>query len=748
MKKRNVLVVNKKPIQPSKIYDLILQSVKDIESELQSVSNDAKLDYAKQQAVNIIKNFRTSKIDPSIKELKENQEWDIFTIAFYGETNAGKSTIIESLRIYFQEKTKLETQNKFHEILNKYENKAKEIKQDISNTIFSIHQSKIKYDTITAKFETRKEEIETKILNLQNLDIEKKEKSHWYRFISFLNFNSIKKDIANLERSHKEEETRLQDELKKINDEKEFGEKNLANFENLLRKLHEENIPILHDLSDGQIIGDGRSDFTQQTTHYFFTHKEQKFAILDVPGIEGKESVVIDEIKSAVKKAHAVFYVTSNPAPPQKGDDGKKGTLERIKEHLGSQTEVYTIFNKRINNPRELEKPLIDEDVYLSLEVLDTKLKEVMGGNYIGHKKLSAKVSFLALAECLAPALKTKEEKNKFLNKFTKDDLLEKALFVDFINFLTNDLVIDTRIKIKKSNFNKANEVLKELIGLLISVSKQNLEPLHKQLSKELQDVTDNLNNTVQATKKRMNSEVEKAMRNFENKTRKIIYSDIDANISDDSFKNKLESTIKTQYEQIQEDLPIGLEKELHKFQDEINEVMENFNRRVNNTFQEFRNMCFDTKDSEFKIDLKLNNGIDGMGVMGSLAGAGGLAYAAITAGNSWNPLGWAMFAIGVATVLIGFGKSIYDFFSVKHKREQQYESANENIDRIAEEIRRSILEKLDSSFLEFEKTTEEIVKNLASGVEQVTKANEYITDANIKLMQLSKNIQIEGQKQ
>lgn len=733
--------------QPIKIYDLILQSVKDIESELQSVSNDVKLDNAKQQALDIIKKFRIIKIEPSIEELKENQEWDTYTIAFYGETNAGKSTVIESLRIYFQEKTKLETQNKFNEILNKYENKLKEIEQDISNTIFSIDQSKIKSDTITAKFEIIKKEIETKIINLQNLDKEKK-KFYWYRFISFLNLNSIKKDIVDLERSLNKEETRVKDELKKINDEKEFGAKNLANFENLLQKLHEENIPILHDLSDGQIIGDGRSDFTQQTTHYFFTHKEQKFAILDVPGIEGKESVVIDEIKSAVKKAHAVFYVTSNPAPPQKGDINKKGTLERIKEYLGSQTEVYTIFNKRINNPRELEKPLIDEDVYLSLEVLDTKLKEVMGGNYIGHKKLSAKVSFLALAECLAPALKTKEEKNKFLNKFTKDDLLEKALFVDFINFLTNDLVIDTRIKIKKSNFNKANEVLKELIGLLISVSKQNLEPLHKQLSKELQDVTDNLNNTVQATKKRMNSEVEKAMRNFENKTRKIIYSDIDANISDDSFKNKLESTIKTQYEQIQEDLPIGLEKELHKFQDEINEVMENFNRRVNNTFQEFRNMCFDTKDSKFKIDLKLNNGIDGIGMMGSLTGAGGLAYAAITAGNSWNPLGWAMFAIGVATVLIGFGKSIYDFFSVKHKREQQYKSANENIDRIAEEIRRSILEKLDSSFLEFEKTTEEIVKNLASGVEQVTKANEYITDANIKLIQLSKNIQLEGQKQ
>ncbi|MDD4855550.1 MAG: hypothetical protein PHQ22_01715 [Sulfuricurvum sp.] len=732
--------------RPSKIYDLILQSVKDIESELQSVSSDAKLDNAKQQALDIIKNFRIIKIDPSIEELNQNQEWDIYTIAFYGETNAGKSTVIESLRIYFQEKTKLETQNKFNEILNKYENKVKEIEQDLFNTIFGIDQSKIKYDTITAKFETIKKEIETKILNLKNLDIEKKEKSHWYRFISFLNFNSIKKDIVDLERLLNKEETRVKDELKKINDEKEFGEKNLANFENFLQKLHAENLPILHDLSDGQIIGDGRSDFTQQTTHYLFTHNEQKFAFLDVPGIEGKESVVIDEISSAVKKAHAVFYVTSNPTPPQKGDVGKKGTLEKIKEHLGSQTEVYAIFNKRITNPMQLEKLLINEDEYLSLEVLDTKLKEIIGENYIGHKKLSAKVSFLALAECLAPTLKTREEKNKFLNKFTKDDLLEKALLTDFTDFITNDLIQNTKAKIKKSNFNKANEVLKELIALLASVSKKNLEPLYKQLSKELQDVTYNLNNTVQATKNRMNSEVEKATRNFENKTRKIIYSDIDTNISDDSFKNKLELTIKIQYEQVQKDLPEMIEKEFQKFQDEINEVMENFNRRVNNTIKEFRSISFDTNNSN--IDINIGNGIDGVGLMGSLAGAGGLAYSAMMFGNGWNPIGWTMFAIGVVTVLIGFGKSIHKFFSDDYKKSEQKKSADENIARIGKDIKTSISEKLMLSFKDFDKLIDKIRGDLESDVEQVKKVNDYIIDSNVKLMQLSRNIQTEGQKQ
>jgi hypothetical protein len=42
-----------------------------------------------------------------IEKLDKNAVWDRFTIAFFGETNAGKSTIIESLRISMQEVEKL-----------------------------------------------------------------------------------------------------------------------------------------------------------------------------------------------------------------------------------------------------------------------------------------------------------------------------------------------------------------------------------------------------------------------------------------------------------------------------------------------------------------------------------------------------------------------------------------------------------------------------------------------------------------
>ena len=48
-----------------------------------------------------------SNFNKEVDFLEENSEWEKFTIAFFGETNAGKSTIIESLRILMNEKQRL-----------------------------------------------------------------------------------------------------------------------------------------------------------------------------------------------------------------------------------------------------------------------------------------------------------------------------------------------------------------------------------------------------------------------------------------------------------------------------------------------------------------------------------------------------------------------------------------------------------------------------------------------------------------
>ena len=58
-------------------------------------------------------------IQKELNELKKISEWKKFTIAFYGETNAGKSTLIEALRLFLKEKSKVESQNKFKKLAQK-----------------------------------------------------------------------------------------------------------------------------------------------------------------------------------------------------------------------------------------------------------------------------------------------------------------------------------------------------------------------------------------------------------------------------------------------------------------------------------------------------------------------------------------------------------------------------------------------------------------------------------------------------
>ncbi|EBU9821927.1 TPA: hypothetical protein ACIBOM_004153 [Salmonella enterica subsp. enterica serovar Reading] len=157
-------------------------------------------------------------------------------------------------------------------------------------------------------------------------------------------------------------------------------------------------------LADGEIIGTGVSDFTVDTTLYLFEVGHQRLALLDVPGIEGKEKDVLTQIQQAVWKAHAVFYVTSKATVPQKGDKHNPGTLEKIKSYLNAQTEVWTLFNKRITNPLQLNRPtLLSTDEVQSLVELNEKMREQLGNNYYDVRTLSAMPAFLSVAEHLVP---------------------------------------------------------------------------------------------------------------------------------------------------------------------------------------------------------------------------------------------------------------------------------------------------------------------------------------------------------
>ena len=283
----------------TKIYDYILDNVSYIENELKADSSNEKIDEAKQSTINLIENFRQSRLEKSIEELKNNQEWNDFTIAFYGETNAGKSTIIEALRIYFAENKKVEMQNKFRDIFDKYTPKNNEL-NNLDEEIDKLNEDK---NNLIVVFQEKENLIKSEIKAKKSEELEKINSSIFYKLLSILNFSRLKKQITKLSNELKNEQNIFEKNLLNLNED-------LAKNEIQKKLLKDELIYLenqLLELEDGQIIGDGQSDFTKNISSYKFSQNEQNFNILDVPGIEGNKKIVINEIEKAVKKAHAVF---------------------------------------------------------------------------------------------------------------------------------------------------------------------------------------------------------------------------------------------------------------------------------------------------------------------------------------------------------------------------------------------------------------------------------------------------------
>ncbi len=332
------------------IYLGVEKSIKDLQNIFKNADDkDEKLKQFNQEALKVFQQLEFESLK-ELESLKNNEEWENFTIAFYGETGAGKSTLIECLRLFFKEQSKINQQEHFKRLYSTYQN------------------------------------------NYQN------------------------------------------DERKK---------------QNILKELH--------SLQDGAIIGDGRSDFTLKTRSYSFQYNHQNFILLDVPGIEGDEKKVIEQISNATQKAHAIFYVTKTPNPPQKGEEGKRGTIEKIQKQLDSQTEVWTIFNKPINNPRAFKDGLINENEKESLKILNKKMKNILGKHYMGYKAVSAQMAFYGLSSALLPESDFYKNKQKFLDFFKeKELLLYQSHFKPLAEFITEELLKKSRAKIIQSNCNKA----------------------------------------------------------------------------------------------------------------------------------------------------------------------------------------------------------------------------------------------------------------------------------------------------
>ncbi len=485
-------------------------------------------------------------------------------------------------------------------------------------------------------------------------------------------------------------------------------------------------------MQDGAIIGDGRSDFTLKTRSYSFQYNHQNFTLLDVPGIEGSEQKVIDQISNATQKAHAIFYVTKTPNPPQKGEERKEGTIEKIQRQLGSQTEVWAIFNKPINNPRALKDKLINESEKKSLKILNKEMKNILGKHYKGYKAVSAQMAY-GLAQALIPESDFYKNKQKFLEVFKEEEwLLYKSRFQPLAEFITEALLKNSRAKIIQSNCNKSLKVVEQLQKVIEITIEKRIDPMIKDMQEHQQEAHYNLDRSTDKFILNLTNSVFYEIDQFKSDLREKMYAHINKNIEDEEckeiFKNELIQGIET----LHEDIKLRFRECEKRFDGEIKEAIKQLEYRIKDSLPMLERISI---DRGFNLNFDTDSGIDGTELATSIGGLGLLGIF-----NAWNPMGWLALTAGIITGLVGIAGSIWSFFSSRYQRSQQKKEVDKNLHQICEKIAEDVKSRLKSRKKDIREKIEKLKANLRP-VDNYKRMKRQLKEAHEKLGHISHNI-------
>lgn len=775
---------------PEEIFDELKNKIYDLVEKI--TSNEDSLDlemigdhFSKSKQ---ILQFQQTVIEKEIDDLKRNAEWKFFTIAFFGETNAGKSTLIEVLRILFGEETKKQIQKNFLEIKNKnnldesdFDNlqtqqseTSKEInliKEQIKQ-IENEHQDernklteqlsfveKVGNDKVLLKqsecknalqlFSHKKDELQS------GIDYKKKNMPWWLKIIYIFKrldeekqlidinldivkyeskFNSeiseIKRDIqqeclfaqSEVDSLNKKIELKCESHQSKLSDVYERKSKieiRINKFKELLKELA--------DYEDGNIIGDGRSDHTRLSTEFIFDLNGTKVKLIDVPGIEGKEHLVADEISKAVKKAHAVFYVTSKDAPPN------EGTLAKIKQHLVAQTEIWTIYNKPATAPRVLKGELIKSaDERKALDGLNELMNNALGKNYKNDVVIAGLPAFFAVSSCLIPFSEKYSNQKKFLSAFDQEELLDKSGLKNFEKMLKNDVVGDVEFKIKSSNFNKANHEVKETISKLSQIS-LDLSEMRNNVEKQLVVTRQEIEGDYIELESQLKNVISDIITNFQTQTRQEVYSEIDTNISNDDFKKVLKNTIENNAEILEGHLIKVFQLKIKDFDQNVQDKLKKLSSRLSTVEKNFKSDELKGFDQSFELNFDLNSGINKVGLISAGLGTAAAMW--------WNPVGWVAISLTAAGLIFSFAKAIWSFFDSDFKKSEQRKSVDKNLSSIIKEINNTT----DTGLQTVIENIEPILKDLKIKLNQpVNSINALINDIDrsvLSFKEISNNI-------
>jgi gas vesicle protein len=424
---------------------------------------------------------------------------------------------------------------------------------------------------------------------------------------------------------------------REINSALDFADKSLhnQNWDNLTigffgitnagKSTVVETFRILYDNNrvknnDGMIVGDGRHDFTTKYDEYKFFIDGTEFTLIDVPGIEGDENKVKDNIFKGLSKAHIIFYVHGHDAAP----DAK--IVEKIKKYIGKGVNVYSVFNIKggTGNYDEPEErvSLLDDRKLKGASLVEETFRNALGDVYQGNICIQALLAMTAKATFNAERKDLIKAQNKLLSYFgSAENVLSFSHFKDLVD-VVKAKAQNAKSEIIESNAKKLHQQMRQAYRSLSNVSVGSDE--------KFKAYKQNVNTIFRGALVNIKNRCEQTITNqfvwFENEVCKKID---DGEDNFDDLQNKLKSAI-------DDSLQYNIKSEVESLKNKI----EKENRKLAEAFS-------------YNYDDNVHISVDSADASGVDYDFGDFGLDALTIG------GWIATGVGIGTFFPGLGNLI-----------------------------------------------------------------------------------------
>lgn len=463
---------------------------------------------------------------------------------------------------------------------------------------------------------------------------------------------------------------------------------------------------------DGDIIGTGRSDYTQDVTGYSLYKDGKQFVLYDVPGIEGNESDYEEIIRKAVNKAHIVFYVNS---------DTKKvepKTAEKIKKYLRNDTDVYSVINvhlppkaKRVveidgTYQDELKAAYKKDEKNIKPQTEET-LKNVLGKNFQFGILLNGLQAFSASAFDnglkFSTIIPDTEDKNlratqkKFFSEYSDDvDAMCKDSNIKGITEIINkhtenfqEFIVESNKKKLIARLNESYEKISKLKNDSIKFGGKFIDAYN-----EMKQNVSNAERDFVSDMER--GYIENAVQEVKNDELLKMYDLIEKNegkLKKGDYQHFFDSRKKEMENAFQNNLKEGYEDAVEEFKSKIEEAQNRFGKDIVNlakfvsiNFPAIQGIDFDKIVKEFKLNSK--------DFGGALFKVANLTLSGLSIGTMFPGIG------NIVGTVIGFVSGlVFAIASLFMGKDKKIAKAKAKAEEIYENMANKIIDELKKNF-------------------------------------------------